>query len=86
MPTRRQRQREVKRQLRAGHELAFSPVAFSGEKHLSHTIRHERGRYWTRTAEGDDLGPFFTFAAADRAGMKAPPNEMLPAIREERAN
>ena len=68
-PSRRQRQREVVRQLRAGHELAFKPVGFSGEARLSHTIRRERGRYYVRTADEVELGPFFTFAAADRAGL-----------------
>ena len=57
MPTRRQRQQEVKRQLKAGHELSFSPVDVLGNKVLSHTIRRtpkgyvaimaRRGSAWT---------------------------------------
>lgn len=66
-PTRRQRQREVKRQLRAGHELAFSPVDVLGNKTLSHTIRRTSKGYVVTTANGVELGPFHTFAAAQKA-------------------
>ena len=66
-PTRRQRQREVKRQLRAGYELAFSPVDVLGNKTLSHTIRRTPKGYIATMADGVELGPFHTFAAAERA-------------------
>ncbi|WP_237482622.1 hypothetical protein [Lichenibacterium dinghuense] len=62
--------RRLKRSLRAGDELAFSPVTFSGDRVLSHTIRFERGRYRVRDADGADLGAFATFAAASRAGLR----------------
>ena len=61
--------RRLKRSLRAGDELAFSPVHFSGDKVLSHTIHFERGRYRVRDADGSDLGTFATFGAASRAGF-----------------
>ena len=62
--------RRLKRSLRAGDELAFSPVCVSGERVFSHTIRFERGRYRVHGADGTDLGAFATLAAAERAGAE----------------
>lgn len=58
--------RRLKRLLRAGDELAFSPVMVSGNPVLSHTIRFDRGRYRVRDADGPDLGPFATVCGKSR--------------------
>ena len=70
-PTGRQRQHEVKRQLRAGHELVFSPVDVLGRKRLSHMIAFRRGRYVVTAADGHEVGTFATFARADHEGRIA---------------
>ncbi len=63
----------VKRQLKAGDELAFSVIDDDGTKLRSHTLRLERGRYRVRDAEtGADFDETFaTMAAAQRAGFAA---------------
>lgn len=63
--------RRLQRSLRAGDGLAFSPVHFSGDRVLSHTVRFERGRYRMRDADGTERGAFATFAGASRAGLEA---------------
>ena len=64
---------DLKRQVRAGDELAFSVVEDDGSKHASHTLRFERGRYRVRcSATGEDIEDgFATIAAAHRAGFAA---------------
>ena len=64
----------LKRSLRAGDELGFSPVDEAGGRALSHTIRFARGRYRVTGADGADLGAYATFAAASRAGLERPKN------------
>ena len=61
----------VKRALKAGEALAFSPVDVLGRKRLSHTIDYRRGRYVVTTAEGAEVGSFATFARADHEGRFA---------------
>lgn len=61
----------VKRSLKAGDELAFSPVDVLGRKRLSHTIAYRRGRYHVTLADGSPLGSFATLARADHEGQVA---------------
>ena len=63
----------LKRQIRAGDELAFSVVDDDGTKRASHTLRFDRGRYRIRSAEtGEEIEDgFATMAAAQRAGFAA---------------
>ena len=77
-PLLRGERRRLKAALRAGDELAFSPVMFSGDKVRSHTIRYERGRYRVRDADGTDLEAFATFAGASRAGLEADAESTAP--------
>ncbi len=67
----RVRANHVKRTLKAGEALAFSPVDVLGRKRLSHTIAYRRGRYVVTTADGREVGAFATLARADKAGAAA---------------
>ena len=68
MSTARAAVARLKRQLKAGEEMAFSPVDVLGRKRLSHTIAFRCGRYVVTAADGQEVGTFATFAQADHEG------------------
>lgn len=61
----------VKLALKAGEELAFSPVDVLDRKRLSHTIAYRLGRYHVTLADGSFLGTFATLARAGHEGRVA---------------